>query len=353
MVEAADPPARGPALPRRHHGERALRQVRMTVLELRVNDGLELMYESSVSTGYGATDNGMGVVTVLQLLKYFTTPGNQPQRGIVVLLNNGEEDGLHGAYAFGQSPLLPFVRTFLNLEGAGAGGRAALFRTTDQEVTASYAGTSDPFGSVVSSDLFGLGTVKSGTDYTPFTESYGQRGLDLAFFKPRARYHTEEDDAKHTSRASLWHMMSAALHTMINLSADTADVFEGARPDRVRSKVPNGNPSDGVWLDVFGKGFLLFKLRAMFAWSLVVLIAAPLILLLVTSTLHKLDKYYFFTTSVRTYEQPDYEVVTIGGWRGFLRFPLALVVSEALVVGVAFLVEAVNPLIIYANEYTV
>ena len=38
----------------------------------------------SVSTGYGATDDGVGVVSVLQLIKFFTTPGNQPRKGIVV-----------------------------------------------------------------------------------------------------------------------------------------------------------------------------------------------------------------------------------------------------------------------------
>jgi len=38
----------------------------------------------SVSTGYGATDDGVGVITVLQLVKFFTTPGNRPEKGVVV-----------------------------------------------------------------------------------------------------------------------------------------------------------------------------------------------------------------------------------------------------------------------------
>lgn len=38
----------------------------------------------SVSTGYGATDDGVGVVTVLQLIKFFTTPANRPEKGVVV-----------------------------------------------------------------------------------------------------------------------------------------------------------------------------------------------------------------------------------------------------------------------------
>jgi len=48
----------------------------------------------SVSSAYGATDDGVGVVTVLQLISHFTTDSNEPDHGIVALLNNGEENGL-------------------------------------------------------------------------------------------------------------------------------------------------------------------------------------------------------------------------------------------------------------------
>ncbi|CAP72960.1 uncharacterized protein PODANS_2_3840 [Podospora anserina S mat+] len=307
----------------------------------------------SVSTGYGATDDGMGVVTCLQVIKYFAHPDHQPERGIVVMLNNGEEDYLYGARALGQHPLNPYIHTFLNLEGAGAGGRANLFRTTDREVTAAYAGTSDPFGTVIASDAFGLGFIRSGTDYSVLYDVYGQRGLDLAFFKPRSRYHTNRDDATHTSKASLWHMLSAAIHTASKLSGDTGDTFVGARPDGARNKVRNGSPSNGVWFDLFGKGFVNFGLRGMFAWSLTVLVATPLILVLATYILHKLDKYYFFTSSVRTYDQPDFEPVLVGGWKGAFRFPFAFIVSGALSLAVAFLMRKVNPFIIYSHRYSV
>lgn len=181
----------------------------------------------SVSTGYGATDDGMGVVSVLQIIDYFTRPGHQPKKGIVALLNNGEEDFLNGARAFGKTPLNNFIHTFLNLEGAGAGGRAILFRSSDQQVTGAYGGTKHPFGTVIGSDAFGMGAIRSQTDYVVLNGVFGQRGLDLAFFKPRARYHTNQDDAKHTSKASLWHMLSSAVHTMIELSGDTGDTFIG------------------------------------------------------------------------------------------------------------------------------
>ncbi|KAF2969333.1 hypothetical protein GQX73_g4226 [Xylaria multiplex] len=307
----------------------------------------------SVSTGYGATDDGMGCITVMAMVDYFSRHENQPQRGIVALLNNNEEDFLWGAQAFGRSPFMPFCHTFLNLEGAGAGGRATLFRTTDAEVTAAYRGSPNPFGSVVSSDAFGLGAIRSNTDYVVFNGVYGMRGLDMAFYRPRARYHTNQDDAKHASRASLWHMLSNSLHTMKTLSGNTGQTFIGGRGDQDRNKVSNGRGNSGVWFDIFGKALALFELRTFFAWSLTLLIATPIMLAALTYLLVRQGKYYFFSATVSPYEGGALNPVMLGGRKGIFRFPLALVVAGALVVGSAYLVTKINPLIIYSSEYAV
>ena len=48
----------------------------------------------------GATDDGTAVVSVLQLISYFTNPTTplekRPKRDIMFLFNNGEEDYLVG-----------------------------------------------------------------------------------------------------------------------------------------------------------------------------------------------------------------------------------------------------------------
>lgn len=295
----------------------------------------------------------MGCVTLMALVDYFSRPDNRPQRGIVALFNNNEEDGLWGAQAFANSPLLPFCHTFLNLEGAGAGGRANLFRTTDTEVTKAYKGTQNPFGTVISSDAFSLGAIRSNTDYVVFNGVLGLRGLDMAFYRPRARYHTDQDDAKHTSRASLWHMLSSSLHTIQSLSGDTGQTFIGERADGDRKKVWNGRGSDGVWFDIFGKGFAVFDLRTMFAWSLTLLIATPLILISLTYILIRKDKYYYFSARRSAYEGSELDPIMLGGRKGLSRFPFALLVAGALVIGSAYLITKINPMVIYSNEYTV
>jgi hypothetical protein len=185
----------------------------------------------SVSSGYGATDDGVGVATVLQLLSYFTESKHWPKRTVILLLNNGEEDFLNGAKAFMRHPVSQIPHTFVNLEGAGAGGRATMFRSTDTEVTRYYKASSHPFGTVVSGDGFKKGFIRSETDYKVFYGELGLRGLDIAFMEPRARYHTVEDSTRETSLNSVWHMLSAAIATTSGLASDTSEKFSSNEDD--------------------------------------------------------------------------------------------------------------------------
>ncbi|RMJ05072.1 Vacuolar membrane protease [Fusarium kuroshium] len=307
----------------------------------------------SVSTGYGATDDGMSCVSMLQLLSYFTLQGRQPKNGIVLLFNNAEEDGLLGARAFGYSPLLHFTHTFVNLEGAGAGGRAILFRTTDLQAAKVYAKSPHPFGSVVAANAFERGVIKSATDYEIFADIFGQRGMDIAFYAPRARYHTNQDDTRHTSVNSIWHMLSAALASTERFSQITGTVFHGDRSDGKSDLVQNGKKAEGVWFDIFGAAWAVFALRGLFAWSLTLLVATPLILVAMTYILVRKDKYYFFSRDIKMHHDINDDPVVLGGWKGFLRFPFALVFAGALTIASTLLLAKFNPLIIYSSPYAV
>ncbi|CAD6577084.1 MAG: hypothetical protein ASARMPREDX12_008116 [Alectoria sarmentosa] len=305
----------------------------------------------SVSIGFGATDDGVGVISVLQLIKYFSSKGQTPKKGVVALLNNGEEDYLNGALAFGVHPISKFPHTFLNLEGAGAGGRATLFRSTDTEITRYYQSSKYPFGSVVSGDAFKRGVIRSDTDYSVFTKEYGMRGLDVAFMEPRARYHTSQDDTRHTSKASLHHMLSAALSTMQGLTSDTSTTFEGKAPEK--GKVASGKGSSGVWFDFFGNAMAVFRLRTLFALSVTLLVVAPLFLIIIGAILYKVDKLYLFTSYKHHHHAEGDDSVPTKGWRGVFRWPIAFVLATAAIIGLAFLVSDVNPYILSSSQYSV
>ncbi|KAH8880923.1 hypothetical protein GQ53DRAFT_889425 [Thozetella sp. PMI_491] len=292
----------------------------------------------SVATGYGTSDDGIAVVTVLQLISYFTTPGQQPKHGIVAMINDGEEDGLWGSRTLGYHPILPFIRTFTNLEGAGANSRALLFRASDKEVTGAYSSVPNPFGSVVASDGFRLRIIKSDTDFSVFTRVYGQRGVDIAFYRPRARYHTNQDDVSHSSLASMWHMMESGIMTVKSMANAPENQFAG-------------NGTDGVWFDTFGNSFSLMSLTSVFGWAVAMLVVSPITLAAITVMLIRADKYYLF--SGRFQHRRDAGSVSVNGWNGFFRYPIALIVAILAVIVAGFIVVRGNPFVVYGNEYTV
>ena len=306
----------------------------------------------SVSTGFGTTDDGVGVVCMLQLLRYFSTSGQRPDKGMVLLFNNGEEDYLNGARAFARHPISNFPHSFLNFEGAGAGGRATLFRSTDAEVTSFYRGTEHPFGSALSGDAFKSGLIRSDTDYTVFFGNLGMHGLDVAFFEPRSMYHTEDDDTRHTNKDSLWHMLSMAIHTTAGLASDTDETFEGdGGSGHGQARARTG--SDGVWFDLFGRSFVVFELHTLFAVSVTLLVVSPVVLIVTAIALSKADRLYLFSNTAKLHHAEGYEKVPLYGIRGFFRFPVASVASCGVVIGLASLLLKVNPYIVYSSPYAV
>ena len=321
----------------------------------RPNNGGVLVnaHYDSVSSGYGATDDGVGVVCVLQLLSYFTEEENWPKRTVVLLLNNGEEDFLNGAKAFMRHPISQVPHTFLNLEGAGAGGRATLFRSTDTEVTKYYGAAKHPFGTVVSGDGFKKGLIRSETDYKVFYGELGLRGLDVAFMEPRARYHTVEDSTRETSLQSVWHMLSASIATVSGLASDTSDEFSGSEVRREDGKVDAGTGTDAVWFDLLGRAFVVLRLHTFFALCVTLLVVAPLTLIGLTIGLSKADKNYLFARKAYVHSSDDDEAVHLYGWRGFFRLPIVFAIATAAVVGLAYLIVRVNPLIVYSSPYAV
>ena len=302
----------------------------------------------SVSTGFGATDDGVGVVSIIQLIQFFTTSGNQPKKGVVALFNNGEEDFLNGAQAFGRHPISKLPHTFLNLEGAAAGGRATLFRSTDTEVTKYYGRSDHPFGSVISADGFNRGLIRSQTDYVVLNGIFGMRGLDVAFLKDRSKYHTDQDDARHTSKDSLWHMLEASLATMKGLCSDTSSQFEG--DEHPPGQVASGSGTDPVYFDLFGKAMAVFQLHTLFALSVTLLVVGPIALIAVMIALARVDKMYMFSGS-KTVEDGD--PVHIHGIRGIFRFPMILILPSAIVVALAYLLAKVNPFIVHSSDWAV
>ncbi|KAF9476651.1 hypothetical protein BDN70DRAFT_995500 [Pholiota conissans] len=227
----------------------------------------------SVSTACGATDDGMGVVTLVQLVKFFAE--NRLPRTAVFNINNGEEDGLHGAHMFLEHPWSSLTDTFLNLEGAASGGRPILFRatsTTPVRALHDKKRMPHPHANVLSSDAFARGLIKSGTDFSVYVGSAGMAGLDLAFYRGRSMYHTKYDSMQYTvgGQKSLWSMMEAARGIGIGLLSEPL-------VEKVNAADFN---DDAVYFDLFKSKIIVFRLKNLLTFNVISLIAGPTFLAL-------------------------------------------------------------------------
>ncbi|ORY79430.1 hypothetical protein BCR37DRAFT_394161 [Protomyces lactucae-debilis] len=264
----------------------------------------------SVSSSNGATDDGMALTVLLSLVKKYCE--HKLPADLVFNINNAEEDGLFGAQAFLSHKRMKFVKSFVNLEGAGAGGAAMLFRTTGAEVAKAYKGSKLPRSSIAGNDFFQRHLIKSETDfviYAPFVP-----GLDIAFYAPRSLYHTQRDGTRTTSPWSIEHMLSAAEHSMLNLAKQQPLVDN-----------KNKNP---FFFDFLGLFFYSSSLNALLWLDLAILIMAPILL--------------GAGFSIRSYFG---KVKFVGMGRTFA----ALLLQIALVAGLSLLITMLNPYIIHSS----
>ena len=82
----------------------------------------------SVPVGPGASDNGIGTATLLEVGSILK---DRPlKRPIILLFNEGEELGLIGARAFLADPLSRNVDSLLNFEARGVNGPVTMFETS-------------------------------------------------------------------------------------------------------------------------------------------------------------------------------------------------------------------------------
>ncbi|TCD67775.1 hypothetical protein EIP91_011961 [Steccherinum ochraceum] len=241
-----------------------------------LNDGvLFSAHLDSISTGPGATDDAIGIVTMMQLVEYLAHPERRPRKTAVFLFNSGEEDGLNGSHMFLEHPWANLTSEFINLEGAGSGGRPLVFRSSTLGSVRSFASGSidHPHGNVLCHDAFDIGVLRSRTDYQVFEKGLqgivpGLEGTDYSFYRDRAVYHTPRDSIAQLGteelRKSVWAMMDGAR------GAGLALLNEDKSSD-------DGNKA--VYFDILGRSFVVFPLRYLLTGNIVLLVFGPVSLL--------------------------------------------------------------------------
>jgi hypothetical protein len=163
----------------------------------------------SVEAGPGASDDGAGVATVLEIAR--ALPAGL-RNDVVFLITDGEEDGLLGAEAFTrEDPLAKGTVVVLNQEARGVRGTVQMFRASPGSAPLiSLYGASAPHLSADSAFAAILSVLPNNTDFHVFDEA-GWLGLDSAFIGGGAYYHTALDDPAHLDLGSLQMMGDNAL----------------------------------------------------------------------------------------------------------------------------------------------
>jgi hypothetical protein len=165
----------------------------------------------SVPGSPGASDDGSGVVTLLETLRALKA-GPPLKNDVICLFTDGEELGLLGARAFvAEHPWAKDVGLALNFEARGSGGPVFMFETSRPNgvlVKEFSRAAPRPFTNSLMGEVYKL--LGNDTDFTVFKRA-GLAGLNFAYVGEAANYHSPRDDVSRIDERSVQHHGTYAL----------------------------------------------------------------------------------------------------------------------------------------------
>lgn len=166
------------------------------------NQGKALMllahYDSAPFASRGASDDAVGVATILEGVRAFIKSEDKPKQDIIVLISDGEEIGLLGAKAFVKHhPWAKDVGLVINFEARGSGGPSyALLETNGgNEKMLKHFSNANPNYPIANSFLYSVyKMLPNDTDLTVFRELANIDGYNFAFIDDFYDYHSITDN---------------------------------------------------------------------------------------------------------------------------------------------------------------
>lgn len=183
----------------------------------------------SVPAGPGASDDGAGVATVLEIARALKAMP-QPRNSIILMIDDGEEAGLLGAHAFIDGhPWAKEVGAAVNIEARGSSGPSLMFETGSANEWVVRLFARSVWHPATSSIFYTIyKTLPNDTDFTVF-KAAGYQGLNFAYLSDVVHYHTPLDSFENANPASLQHHGDNALPSLVALA--NADVESPPRSE--------------------------------------------------------------------------------------------------------------------------
>ncbi len=178
---------------------------------------LLMSHYDTVPNAPGATDDGSGVVAMLETMRALKT---LPPliNDIIFLFTDGEEVGLLGARAFvRQHPWAKDVGVVLNFEGTGSKGPSLMFEMSDENgwlIEEFAKAVPYPVANSLSYEVYKR--MPNDTDFSPFKRA-SISGFNFSYIDDRYDYHTANDNLDHIDERSVQHHGTYALSLVRHL----------------------------------------------------------------------------------------------------------------------------------------
>lgn len=126
----------------------------------------------SVPISDGAGDDIIMVSVMLEVLRVLSRSDLIFQNSIIFLFNGAEENGLQGSHAFvTQHKWAAQVKSFINLDSAGCGGKEILFQHNSNWLMDLYIKNAPhPLTIVTAQEMFDANLIPSDTDFRIFRD---------------------------------------------------------------------------------------------------------------------------------------------------------------------------------------
>ena len=172
----------------------------------------------SVGAGPGASDDMASVAVTLEIARILKA-GPPPLHTVLLVMDEGEENGLLGAAAFeATSPEAREIKAVVNIEARGTEGASFLFETSSDNgwmISRWAAQAKHPVTTSLAAAIYKR--LPNDTDLTVFRR-FGLSGVNFAFIGAPTRYHTPYDNLANLSPASLQHQGDNALAAVVGLA---------------------------------------------------------------------------------------------------------------------------------------